>query len=284
MGWIKTPEEKAAARQKRLDKALFKDDIRKVTAALDAGADPNARNEYRDSAIAYHASSRHYDIVLLLLDRGADPNGKTDNDYSALMAAASHDDVALAKLLCERGANIDAQSNDGRTALHHAAYWGRGKVIQFLLSQGADTGLRDSRMNTAADIAAKENYPGVVSLLRGEIGGPAAAETSQPREGWHKTAPQEIARISDKPAIGYRITEIFNFGAGVYNRIARNLSTDHESQSMRLFDEMQGSALLQQAADAYVRLGGDADKIVAAASLTGKKPAGLTMHPSGRNA
>lgn len=278
MGWIKTPEEKAAARQKRLDKALFKDDIRKVTAALDAGADPNARNEYRYSAIAYHASSRHNDIVLLLLDRGADPNGKTDNDYSALMAAASHDDVALAKLLCERGANIDAQSNDGRTALHHAAYWGRGKVIQFLLSQGADTSLRDSRMNTAADIAAKENYPGVASLLRGEIGAPAAAETSQPCEGWHKTAPQEIARISDKPAIGYRVTEIFNFHAGHYTHIAANLKTGAESQSQRGFDEFFDVSPLREAMDALLSRGGTVEAdMQARLSVKAAAPRGLTM-------
>jgi len=284
MGWIKTPEEKAAARQKRLDKGLFKDDTRKVIAALDAGANPNARNEYGYSAISYQASSRRNEAVKVLLERGADPNGKTDNDYSPLMAAASHNDVELAKLLCAHGANINAQSHDGRTPLHHAAYWGRGKIIQFLLSQGADTTLRDGRMNSAADIAAKENYPGVAALLRGELDEVPKEDNAPTVAGWHLTAPDEIARIDDKPAIGYRITEIFNFGAGVYNRIARNLATDHESQSMRLFDEMHGSTILQQAAEAFVRLGGDTENAAAAQSLTAKKPAGLTLHPSGRSA
>ena len=275
---------------KRLFSAIDDHNIDKLREALDAGADiestPKSNSAHRTPLYAA-VHGGFTEAVQVLLERGAQVDKKRRYDgHTALMEAARDGSYRIAELLIEKGADVNAaQSDDSKTALHLAAAAGRGDVVKLLLRHGARLDMLDSRMNTAADLADKD-HPRLADFLRAQQGGgqKAPAEPAAATEGWHLTAADEVARIDEKPLIGYRITEIFNFGAGVYNRIARNLSTDHESQSMRLFDEMQGSALLQQAADAYVRLGGDADKIAAAASLTGKKPAGLTMHPSGRNA
>lgn len=283
MGWFKTPEEKQAGQQRRLEKGLFKDNIEKVRAALDAGASPNACGQYGTSALAYHASEKRRDVVQLLLSRGADPNGSTRNDYTPLILAAANGDMATVRMLCEHGANVNAQNKDGHSSLHRAAYWGRGDVIEYLLTQGADAMLRDARMELAADIAAKEKYPGIAALLRGELdAGRAVAEETH--DGWHKTAVHEIALVTDKPAIGYRITEIFNFKAGHYTHIAANLKTGMESQSQRGFDDFGETEALREAMSALLVRGGRVEPDMVA-RLSGKGGAairGLSSPQGGR--
>lgn len=269
---------------KRLYKAIEHEDSEKMRALIDAGADVNAVAKGRGAHYTplYNCAYRGFAEGLeLLLSKGAKLGPARESDgHTALMEAARDGSYAVVEKLIAAGADIHAaHTDDGKTALHLAAGAGRGDVVKLLVRHGADLYAQDSRMNTAADLADKD-HPRLADYLRAQMA-PTPAETKRP-EGWHLTGEDEIARIEDKPAISYRITEIFNFGAGVYTRIARNLATDHESQSMRLFDEMQGSALLAQAAEMYGRLGGDPHKCTAAETLSGKKPAGLTLHPSGR--
>ncbi len=277
MGWIKTADEKEAARKKRLGKFLFKDQREKVDAALQAGADPNTINEYGYTALCSHVSSRNHDIAALLLENGANPNGVSSNNYTALMSAAGNGDLKIVKLLVERGASMNDQSDDGRSALHHAAYWGRGKVIEYLIAQGADLTLRDGHMNTAADLAAKRDHPGITSLLRGDLAGKDAATDDQ-ATGWKKTAPYEIALVSDKSAIGYRMTEIFNFRAAHYTHIASNLTTGAESQSQRSFDTFGDAVVLREAMQELLARGGTVDAEIQA-KFSGKHtvPRGLSI-------
>ncbi|MDP2206622.1 MAG: ankyrin repeat domain-containing protein [Alphaproteobacteria bacterium] len=274
----------AEALTKRLYKAIENRDIGKMRVLLDAGADVNSaqgRNRYYTPlyACAYHGFTEGLD---LLLSKGAEIGPPRSSDgHTALMEASRDGSYAIAEKLIAAGANIhDARSDDGKTALHLAAGAGRGDVVKLLLRHGANLETLDSRMNTAADLADKD-HARLADYLRGLMA-PKPVETKH-SDSWHLTASDEIARIEDKPAISYRITEIFNFGAGVYSRIARNLATDHESQSMRMFDEIQGSPLLAQAAEMYDRLGGDPQKRGAAEMLSGKKPAALTYPLSERS-
>lgn len=245
MGWFKTPEEKDAARKHRLNKQLFKGDIEKVRAALDAGADPNVlRNDHDYSALSFHTEGKRKEIVALLLERGAQPDFGSSAGHTPLMVAARAGSQEIMGLLIDKGAQVNAQSDSGWSPLHNAAYWGRGPVIHYLLAQGADKSLRDNRMNTASDIAAKENYPRIAELLRD---GTEPAEEKPATQGWQKTADDEIAHVRDKPAIGYRITEIFNFGAAQYTHIAANLKTGAESQHQRDFADFSETAVLREA-------------------------------------
>jgi len=268
MDWFKTPEEKDAANKHRLNKRLFKRDVEKIRAALEAGADPNdLRNDAGHSVLSFHVEDKNIEIVALLLDHGAQPDFGSSVGHTPLMAAARAGNLPLVKLLHEKGANLNAQSETGWSPLHNAAYWGRGPVIQYLMEHGADVNLRDSRMNTAADIALKEGYPRVAELLRGETS--AAAEEKTP-EGWQKTADDEIAHVCDKPAIGYRITEIFNFRAAQYTHIAANLKTGAESQSQRDFADFSETAVLREAMEMLL-------------SLEGKVSADMQAKMSGKN-
>lgn len=264
--------------QKRLYKAIENHDFTKIKSLVEEGAQVDTvlagKNAYYTplyAAVSYDFSEAAH----FFLERGARVGHARPYDgQTMLMRAALYGSYSTVEKLLDAGEDIHAaQTDDGKTALHLAAERGRGDVVKLLMRRGADITRPDGRMNTAADLADKD-HPRLADFLRGE-NRQIEAEKAKPPEGWLLTAPDEVAHIEDKPAIGYRLTEIFNFGAGVYTRIARNMSTDQESQSMKLFEEMQGSQLLSQAADAFGRLGGDTGKLDAAMTRLDKKPAGL---------
>src|SRR5262249_55210207 len=124
--------------------------------------------------------------------------------------------------------------------------------------KGADTEAADNRMNTPAD-AAQTHYPRVAELIR-KHGAKKQQPADEPvrAEGWRLTASDEVSNVTEKAGIGYRLTEIFNFGSGIYTRFAHNIQTGAESQSLRFFDEFTDPAALNRAREALTRLGGEA--------------------------
>src|SRR5919106_6111781 len=79
-------------------------DVARVTQALDRGAEINAGNRYKATALFYAADRGHVEVIKLLLDRGADVNA-LDSFYKfrPLMMAVMNNHTAAASLLLERG-------------------------------------------------------------------------------------------------------------------------------------------------------------------------------------
>jgi uncharacterized protein len=99
--------------------AGFFGDVESARSLIAAGADVNAIARNPRLAVApIHsaAASRQNETVRALLDAGADPNLRQENGFVALHAAAQHGDRELAELLLERGADPSAATGDGRTA------------------------------------------------------------------------------------------------------------------------------------------------------------------------
>lgn len=86
------------------------------------------------------------EVVGLLLAHGADPNARGDWKRTALMHANT---AAKVKLLLAKGAEIDAQDEYGLTALMHAATRGDAAVASALLDSGASVNLSDNKGLTA---------------------------------------------------------------------------------------------------------------------------------------
>ena len=61
------------------------------------------------SAAAADDPEVRYEIAKLLLEAGADPNARQQDDYTPLMAAEQSGDDRLRSLLIERGANVESQ-------------------------------------------------------------------------------------------------------------------------------------------------------------------------------
>ena len=79
-------------------------DVARVTAALDKGADVNAKTRYGATALSYASDRGNLELVKLLLARGADVNAQ-DSFYRmrAIDLAMANNHPAVVTFLLERG-------------------------------------------------------------------------------------------------------------------------------------------------------------------------------------
>jgi hypothetical protein len=228
-----------------------------VRLLLAKGADPNAGENSGYVPLMTAIEKRDIEMAKALLDAGAHVNNQKDGE-TPLILAARQGCGEIVKLLVEKGADVNAQLRDGNTALHLAAVHGYANLALYLVEKGANVAMTNGNLNTAADVAEKE-YPGLAALIRGK----AQPDTSKPLAvdtGWRLLAADEIAHVTVKEPVGYRITEIFNFTARTYAHIACNLESRAESQSIKSFSELESGALLDKAHAELIRLGGCAER------------------------
>lgn len=135
-----------------------------VQILLDAGADPNATDNWGFSAFHEASAKGKIDVCLSLLRHGGNFNlrnseGKTPIDLAdgnikpiltgeyrkdeLLEAARLGDEQKLLELL--NPLNVNCHASDGRrsTPLHLAAGYNRVKIVQILLQNGADCHAKD---------------------------------------------------------------------------------------------------------------------------------------------
>lgn len=78
------------------------------------------------------AAGRSSAILEQLLDAGADPDQRQDQGWTALHSAAQHGDLAMTRLLLQHGADLNVKSDGGQTALELARAGGHAEVVQLL--------------------------------------------------------------------------------------------------------------------------------------------------------
>ena len=128
---------------------------------LDAGADPNARNDAGATALMWAVDDP--EITRMLLERKADPNVRSADGRSALLLAAGRsgaDDVV--KMLLAAGATLD-----GQAVLTQAADAGDAAIIRVLLDRGAGAGPMPN------DLAMRSGCADCTDLLVRAAGRPA---------------------------------------------------------------------------------------------------------------
>ncbi len=106
-------------------------------ALLEAGADPNARGDYRDTPLH---SAFSPEIATLLLDAGADIDAQDHVSDTALHGACSSGHIELVRLLLERGANPNIRGMQMQTPIFHAQ---SAEMAELLLAAGADPNAED---------------------------------------------------------------------------------------------------------------------------------------------
>jgi ankyrin repeat protein len=144
-----------------MEAALY-GDVKLLAAMLDAGGDPNLRNDRAASALMWAVDDLAK--VKLLLDRGADPNAASDFGATPLsLAAGSRKSTPLVKLLLERGAQAT------QPALNAAAR-GNPETLTLLLARIPDKG------GAAAQVALRARCDACLALLKPD------PKSSVPRE------------------------------------------------------------------------------------------------------
>jgi ankyrin repeat protein len=126
-----------------------------VKAALDTGANIEARNGLTATPVMMAIMNTKFDIARELLARGADINAAlADEGTTALMLAAGMDDVDAVNFLLDKGADRDKKDNKGYKAISHA------------ISQKIRDLIAVVRKNKGLFIAAKDgNLAGVKAAL-----------------------------------------------------------------------------------------------------------------------
>jgi ankyrin repeat protein len=97
-----------------------------------ADADDDAENPFGVRPVHAAGAAHDAETMRLLLEAGADPNLRQQGGFVPLHEAAHTDDVAMAELLLDHGADPSLAADDGRDAIRIAADDGNARVAALL--------------------------------------------------------------------------------------------------------------------------------------------------------
>jgi ankyrin repeat protein len=132
-------------------------EARTLRLLLDLGADIDALDAFKHSAV--HEAARHgrVECLKLLLERGANARTANVDGYSPAMGAAAEGHVECLVLLADHGADLDGKDLWGRSVIH-LALTGRVEALLVLAERGVDLNTADSRGDTVLMMAAQKGY------------------------------------------------------------------------------------------------------------------------------
>ena len=99
--------------------------------------DPNA-------ALFSSIGSNDPEGIAAALETGADPNARQGYNHTALSRAVAFDSARSVELLLDQGADPNARSESGETPLHHS-HQASPEVFDKLIAAGADPNARDQK-------------------------------------------------------------------------------------------------------------------------------------------
>ena len=137
-----------------------------VQALLNAGADPNVRNQSGRTALMSLDRDATAEMVRLLLASGADVSLKDVDANTVLHTAAGDVKSEVLRALLDAGASVNARTRQGQTALIEAAAYGNVDNVKALLLAGADPNLKNREGATALSLARQNGQQEVVALLQ----------------------------------------------------------------------------------------------------------------------
>ena len=178
--------------------AVRQGDAAAVRAALDAGADVDARQP--DGATALHWAARldRLDLAQLLLAAGADPTAANAFDVTPLSLAAVNGSTEMIAALLSAGADPNATMAGSETVLLTAARTGRTGAVRALLDHGADVNAAQAAGQTALMWAAAEGHVETMQALI-DAGADVGARTVVPenplRTGLEGPAPHGFTAL-----------------------------------------------------------------------------------------
>lgn len=195
----------AEAADRGLLEAIRNGDVQAVRASLQAGADPNTRDNTGTTALMQAVIYASRECVQWLLDRGANVNAANGYGSTALMWSAG--DATTLGLLIERGAAVNAKATDGTTALVVAARHGNVDSMRLLLARGADARLSPNVLEELLRLAYTSPAPTMLRVL--EQSGARLTDVAQLRG-------PVLANNAGQPQVARRLLEL---GASPYEQV-----------------------------------------------------------------
>lgn len=118
-----------------LVQAAEEGDLARVTQLLDVGADPDAHDAWRNTALIYAARDGRVEMVKLLIARGADVNWIDGEKVTPLILASFKNHEAIVRMLLAQDADRKVRDKWGRNALDYAIRRGEDDPIANLLRE-----------------------------------------------------------------------------------------------------------------------------------------------------
>lgn len=117
----KKAQKKASTRDKLFLEMCKNAPVEEIISALEKGADINARNKNKMTALMVAAMYNHNpDVIDALVKHGADINAKNHKGNTALIFASMMNDPEVVRALLRAGADIEIANHDRKRALHYA--------------------------------------------------------------------------------------------------------------------------------------------------------------------
>ncbi|MEW6128771.1 MAG: ankyrin repeat domain-containing protein [Acidobacteriota bacterium] len=154
--------------------AIEYNDLEKVKAVIESGADVNRNSKYGAPPLMMAVSRGQTEIVKTLLKAGAKVNYRLNVNITegetSLMSAAGKGDSEMIELLLDAGANIDEHNDDGKytnadTPLIMATMKGYDAAVRTLVRRGANIDERNRYGESALMVAALAGYPKLVQFF-----------------------------------------------------------------------------------------------------------------------
>ncbi|CAG0916950.1 unnamed protein product [Notodromas monacha] len=158
-------------RQTALHVAVNKGHIGVVRALLALGALPSLQDIEGDTPLHDAVSKKRDDILGVLLDYNADVAVCNNNGFNVLHHAALRGNpsamrILLSQLAPNRAWMVDERKDDGYTALHLAALNNHCEVAELLVKIGkADMDVQNVNLQTALHLAVERQHTQIVRLL-----------------------------------------------------------------------------------------------------------------------
>ncbi len=133
--------------EKEFFRAIRLEDGQVVKAFLQAGIDPNAKNEKGDTALVYAIREKDPKIAEILIEK-ADINMPDENGNSPLHTAVLQDKNEIVEVLLEKNADVNVTGTykliRNQTPLYQAIVKGNFDLAEKLLNNKADPNIADS--------------------------------------------------------------------------------------------------------------------------------------------
>lgn len=149
----------------------------------------------------------------------------------------------------------------GNTGLHYAAAGGHNEIVRLLLAGGFSPAVANKNGKSPIGLAHEMSHNDIVDQMK-QVLKQQETPKAEAEAGWKLLSSERIAHVSVDSAVGYRLTDIFNFSTRERISLTRNLETGTELRETKSFDDFADKTVLEQAYDAYRAQGGRIDKSV----------------------
>jgi ankyrin repeat protein len=179
--------------------AVTRDDPGRLSAVLQRGADPNARNPHGQPALTLAIQAGSARVASALIDTAAlQVDAVNEAGETALMMAALKGEFEFARRLIARGARIQ---QDGWCALHYAATGPEPRIVGYLLDRGAAIDAESPNRTTPLMMAARYGDEASVTLLLTRGADPR-------RRNDHELTAADFARLAGRESLAARLDRL----------------------------------------------------------------------------